>query len=183
MTFQMSRVRLSAPAIVAWTGEGGRLSIFRRRVSYAPSEKYDCGGISAEEWKIITDNWRCKNKMRDETNEKEALKKFYGEYVKKPVKISAVLFDGSTESIIALNSTKFGLDPVRLHIVSDEEKVKGKNDYIVIPTLEGDMKATIGDYIIKGINGEFYPCKPDIFEKTYDFLRGRNNKNNLEERR
>ena len=35
-------------------------------------------------------------------------------------------------------------------------------------TLEGNMKANIGDYIIKGINGEFYPCKPDIFDKTYE---------------
>ena len=108
----------------------------------------------------------------DEQNEKEALEKFYGEYVKKPVKISAVLFDGSTESIIALNSTKFGLDPVQLHVAGDEEKANGGNDYITIPTLEGDMKASVGDYIIKGINGEFYPCKPDIFEKTYDVSRG-----------
>ena len=38
---------------------------------------------------------------------------------------------------------------------------------VIIPTLEGDMRATYGDYIIKGVNGEFYPCKPDIFEKTY----------------
>lgn len=34
--------------------------------------------------------------------------------------------------------------------------------------LEGIMKASVGDYIIKGVNGEFYPCKPDIFEKTYE---------------
>lgn len=39
---------------------------------------------------------------------------------------------------------------------------------IIIPTLEGNMEASYGDYIIKGINGEFYPCKPDIFEKTYE---------------
>ncbi len=39
--------------------------------------------------------------------------------------------------------------------------------YIYIKTLEGDMRANIGDWIIKGVNGEFYPCKPDIFEKTY----------------
>ena len=39
---------------------------------------------------------------------------------------------------------------------------------LVIKTLEGNMLARQGDYIIKGINGEFYPCKPDIFEKTYD---------------
>lgn len=38
---------------------------------------------------------------------------------------------------------------------------------VVIPTLEGDLKASPGDYIIKGINGEYYPCKSEIFEKTY----------------
>lgn len=37
-----------------------------------------------------------------------------------------------------------------------------------IETLEGTMKADVGDYIITGVNGEQYPCKPDIFEKTYD---------------
>ena len=39
---------------------------------------------------------------------------------------------------------------------------------LFIKTLEGDMFANIGDYIIKGIKGEFYPCKPDIFEATYE---------------
>lgn len=38
----------------------------------------------------------------------------------------------------------------------------------LIPTLEGTMKADIGDWIITGVNGEQYPCKPDIFIKTYD---------------
>lgn len=37
-----------------------------------------------------------------------------------------------------------------------------------IRTLEGEMNANLGDYIIKGINGELYPCKPDIFDKTYE---------------
>ena len=42
-------------------------------------------------------------------------------------------------------------------------------DYqLVIKTLEGDMIISDGDWIIKGVNGEFYPCKPDIFEKTYE---------------
>ena len=45
---------------------------------------------------------------------------------------------------------------------------------IVIHTLEGDMKASIGDYIITGINGEQYPCKPDIFEKTYEAITNTN---------
>lgn len=39
---------------------------------------------------------------------------------------------------------------------------------VYIETLEGKMLASYGDYIIKGVNGKFYPCKPDIFEKTYD---------------
>lgn len=39
-----------------------------------------------------------------------------------------------------------------------------------IQTLEGVMTARLGDYIIKGVNGEFYPCKPDIFEKTYELI-------------
>lgn len=38
----------------------------------------------------------------------------------------------------------------------------------VIPTLEGDMQVSDGDWIIKGVAGEFYPCKPDIFEQTYE---------------
>lgn len=41
---------------------------------------------------------------------------------------------------------------------------------VIIPTLEGKMEANKGDYIIKGVNGEFYPCKPDIFEKTYEVV-------------
>jgi len=41
-------------------------------------------------------------------------------------------------------------------------------DKLIIPTLEGDHAASTGDWIIKGVQGEFYPCKPDIFEKTYE---------------
>ena len=41
---------------------------------------------------------------------------------------------------------------------------------VVIETPEGNMIARRGDWIIKGVNGEFYPCKPDIFEKTYEAI-------------
>jgi hypothetical protein len=41
-----------------------------------------------------------------------------------------------------------------------------------IKTLEGIMHANYGDFIIRGVNGEIYPCKPDIFEKTYEILKG-----------
>ena len=44
----------------------------------------------------------------------------------------------------------------------------GAKVWIEIDTLEGVMRASYGDFIIKGVNGEFYPCKPDIFEKTYE---------------
>lgn len=45
---------------------------------------------------------------------------------------------------------------------------RGPDGGVYINTLEGKMYAATGDYIIKGVNGEFYPCKPDIFEKTYE---------------
>ena len=47
-------------------------------------------------------------------------------------------------------------------------KVKNHGLVLIIPTLEGDMYASLSDYIIKGVNGEFYPCKPNIFAKTYE---------------
>lgn len=47
-------------------------------------------------------------------------------------------------------------------------KVKNHESVLIIPTLEGDMYASLSDYIIKGVNGEFYPCKPNIFAKTYE---------------
>lgn len=46
------------------------------------------------------------------------------------------------------------------------------NEPMIIHTLEGDMRADIGDYIITGVNGEQYPCKPDIFDKTYEKVDG-----------
>jgi hypothetical protein len=43
---------------------------------------------------------------------------------------------------------------------------------LIIKTLEGNMTVSDGDYIIKGVKGEFYPCKPDIFDKTYELVEG-----------
>ncbi len=43
---------------------------------------------------------------------------------------------------------------------------------IVVKTLEGQMEARVGDYIIKGIKSEFYPCRPEIFEETYEPVEG-----------
>lgn len=43
-----------------------------------------------------------------------------------------------------------------------------RDPHLIIKTLEGDMRASIGDWVIEGVGGELYPCKPDIFKKTYD---------------
>lgn len=48
------------------------------------------------------------------------------------------------------------------------EGIFNAGDHLRIKTLEGEMKGEIGDWLITGVNGEKYPCKPDIFEKTYD---------------
>ena len=75
-------------------------------------------------------------------------------YRKKPVVIEAIKFDGRN------------YDELR-HFVGNQLAM---NDgfALSIKTLEGEMIANVDDYIIKGVNGEFYPCKPDIFEKTYE---------------
>lgn len=54
----------------------------------------------------------------------------------------------------------------------DEIGLRPEQRAINIWTLEGKMRASMGDYIIKGIKGEFYPCKPDIFEQTYELVSG-----------
>ena len=54
------------------------------------------------------------------------------------------------------------------HMPSRGIYIDPANGNLIIRTLEGDMRATYGDYIIQGVAGEFYPCKPDIFHKTYE---------------
>jgi len=76
-------------------------------------------------------------------------------YRKKPVVIDAVQWVGSN----FVEIDEFITVPHETYPSVGEVK---------IPTLEGLMLASTGDYIIKGVQGEFYPCKPDIFEKTYD---------------
>lgn len=79
-------------------------------------------------------------------------------YRKKPVVINAVKWTGSNvKEMIAFVSDK----------IKDVSEI-GADKSITIHTLEGDMKADVGDYVIKGIKGEFYPCKSDIFEATYE---------------
>lgn len=52
---------------------------------------------------------------------------------------------------------------------NDPEAMESKDiRFFLIPTLEGDMEVSDGDYIIQGIAGEFYPCKPEVFKKSYE---------------
>ena len=80
-------------------------------------------------------------------------------YRKKPVVIDAIQWDGINEAEIS----RFVADKDLYFF--DEDRVRGG---LVIKTLEGENSASIGDYIVKGVDGEFYPCKPDVFEKTYE---------------
>lgn len=73
-------------------------------------------------------------------------------YRKKPVVVEAIQWTGDNTSEI-------------MKWVGDRAYFR---DTLYIKTLEGDHIASVGDYIIKGIEGEFYPCKPDIFKKTYE---------------
>lgn len=73
---------------------------------------------------------------------------------KKPVVIEALHYEGT-----------FPLDWLGFH--DSVNKVPGE-DVLEINTLEGVMRVDLGDWIIKGVKGEFYPCKPDVFEATYE---------------
>ena len=81
-------------------------------------------------------------------------------FQKKPVVIEAWQFTDENK-----NTLLHDLQELNMRIRPDfyEEK-----PVMIIPTLEGDHRASIGDFIIKGVHGELYPCKPDIFEKTYE---------------
>lgn len=78
-------------------------------------------------------------------------------YRKKPVVIGAMQWDGK--------------DLLELSGFVGDAMIIGPGA-VMIRTLEGDLRVSRGDYIIKGVQGEFYPCKPDIFEKTYEVCEG-----------
>lgn len=82
-------------------------------------------------------------------------------YRKKPVVIEAFKWGGEKDEdhLISLGAAKMA-----------SWEYASSDGSIVILTLEGRMLCKIGDYIIKAIKGEFYPCKPDIFEATYELV-------------
>ena len=79
---------------------------------------------------------------------------------KKPVVIEAIGFTGVNEAKMAEYEQFVGC-PLEVRAIDNVL-------YLVIPTLEGEHVATPGDMIIKGVKGECYPCKPDIFAATYE---------------
>lgn len=82
-------------------------------------------------------------------------------YRKKPVVIEAVRY------MIDRTLPDWFMDRVTANVI-----ITYKDGTCDIKTLEGVMKSNFGDYIILGVNGEVYPCKPDIFEKTYEEVLG-----------
>ena len=98
-------------------------------------------------------------------------------YRKRPVVIESFQYDGDMINssgkpyvpewaISAVNNNTMYYDGSELfiHTLEGDHHVTE----LFIHTLEGDHHVTVGDYVIQGINGELYPCKPDIFEKTYE---------------
>ena len=97
-------------------------------------------------------------------------------YIKKQVVVEAIQWDGTLEKALEISQIE-GLNSIieyyliktvtsgesTSNSVNTSEEIKS----FKIKTLEGDMNVSKGDYIIKGIKGEFYPCKEDIFKKTY----------------
>jgi hypothetical protein len=80
-------------------------------------------------------------------------------YRKLPVEIEAVQWNGWWA---------LSYDDVEAMAQNGPRTISLRGGELFISTLEGEMRADVGDWIIKGVNGEIYPCKPDIFAKTYE---------------
>jgi len=85
-------------------------------------------------------------------------------YRKKPVVIDTIQYTGKNGWEIR----NWSSDKVIESPVLEPTQDNPTGEYLQIDTLEGWMTAIVGDWIIRGVKGEFYPCKPDIFEATYE---------------
>lgn len=82
-------------------------------------------------------------------------------YKKKPVIVDAIIWDGSAKSfhqIVMMNNSDF--TPVIKH--------PKNSDCLLVVTLNGKSRVDLNDYVIRTINGELYPCKPNLFKQLYD---------------
>jgi hypothetical protein len=87
-----------------------------------------------------------------------------GLYRKLPVTIEAIQFTDEMKDRVYQTVSEWQMN---IYPNRDENY---ENPVLLIPTLEGEMTARLGDWIIKGVNGEVYPCKDDIFKKTYELI-------------
>jgi hypothetical protein len=93
---------------------------------------------------------------------------------KKPIEIQSVQWTGDNTGEVIDWVLSTGSRSARWHeAIPAMPKADGGfwdpiSEHIAIDTLEGTMRAMVGDWIIRGVQGEHYPCKPDIFEATYD---------------
>lgn len=94
-------------------------------------------------------------------------------FQKKPIQVQAMQFDGTlqnaTEILNWINDDRASFENIP---VSASRYNREYDQRLLIPTLEGRMMASPGDWIIRGIQGEFYPCKPDIFADSYEAVLG-----------
>lgn len=81
------------------------------------------------------------------------------QFRKKPVVIEAIQLSKEPDNVAEVALIEF---------LRDADWSPDGDGGLVIRTLEGNMRADAGDYIIRGVKGEFYPCKPDIFAATYE---------------
>ena len=91
-------------------------------------------------------------------------------YCKRPVVIEAAMWTG--ENISEIKAFCGESARIEIHDAGWKAGATGAAADLYIDTLEGTHHAAYGDFIIKGVHGEFYPCKPDIFEKTYEEVEG-----------
>ena len=89
---------------------------------------------------------------------------------KKPVEIEAMQFLGVGDASRVIDWILSSGGTTRWHEASPAHDYLGDEalEHLSIDTLEGVMRAKVGDWIIRGVKGEFYPCKPDIFAATYE---------------
>lgn len=89
-------------------------------------------------------------------------------YRKRPVQIEAIQYDGTNaDEIIEWSGARW------IDVVTDERDPDDPNNFLrepalVIGTLEGDMHVSAGDFVIRGVQNEYYPCKESIFRETYE---------------
>lgn len=89
-------------------------------------------------------------------------------YRKKPVEIEAMRYDGTTDTATEIIDWALASGETITYYCPDDESCRRESHALNIATLEGMMTALPSDWVIRGVAGEFYPCKPEIFAATYE---------------